>query len=299
MYSIADGTLEAFIETAYDPEITAGHRAAATNAICSLLEFRHAGGETTPLDKNLWLEILSVVLDRSEGAKGKSMRHLLGVQIGLLSAYTPDQRKEIENLSLARVFQTVLAQTDQGKVKASLQVFTMFLAKKAVSVERLIDSLLEYEGRTPISPSDVGSRRLILQYITRKLFDWIQYQDSALAAGQAVCVLLQQIEDVTYQQSFSARDARPPPSWIKPLIESVSDHPEALTNLRYHLFPSLFAMNVQDYIFFLNELGLQSAFHGTKKTTENQSVETTFKKDLLYVSLQVGKECGFVLDVCR
>jgi hypothetical protein len=293
------GELEAFVETAYDPAITAGHRAAATNAICSLLGYMRSANRATTLPEIWWFKIFSVILDCSEGAKGKSMRQLLSVLTGLLSFYDPALRKQIESQSLTLVLEALLAQSDQGRVKAAFQVLAMFLSKKVVTLERFIDFLLDFDGQPWIAPSESISRALVLQGFTRKLFDWVQYQDSATAASQAICALLQGFEGASGQQKVANRGSNVLPFWIQPLIASLKDHPESLISLRYYVFPSLFAMDIQGYICFLDHLGMHDTFDGSMDITESMKPETTFLTDLLYASLQVGKETGIVLEACE
>jgi CRISPR/Cas system CSM-associated protein Csm2 small subunit len=294
-----DGELEAFVETAYDPAITAAHRAAATNAICSILGYMRSTDQTAKLAESLWFKIFSVILDRSESAKGKSMRQLLTALTGLLPFYDPTLRRQIESRSLTLVLQTLLAQSDQGKVKAAFQVLAVFLSKKILTLERFVDYLREFDGQPSIALSDSVSRHLVLQEFTRKLFDWVQYQDSAPAASQAICALLQQVEDESSQQKVAHDSSKLLPFWIQPLIASLKNHPESLTGLRYYVFPSLFAMDAQGYVCFLDYIGIQRIFNGPTNVTESMKPETRFMTDLLYASLQVGKEVGIVLDACE
>jgi hypothetical protein len=248
----------------------------------------------------LWFRIYAIILDRSEGAKGKSMRQLLGVLVELLPKYSDTQRKTIETQALACIFRTLLAQSDQGKVKASFQVLVMFFSKNVISLEQFVDCLLAFEGRPLVADAN-SSKDLVLRNFTRKLFDWVQYQDSAPAAGQAICALLQCVDDVNNRVKVTEDSSTPLPFWVEPLLASLRDHPESLLNLRYHVFPTLFTMDIQDYICFLNHIGLHKLFAGAKfeGVITSSSGEEYIFRNLLYAALQVGKETGFVLDICE
>jgi hypothetical protein len=227
------------------------------------------------------------------------MRQLLGALIALLPGYDFEERTTIEKRALASILSTLLAQSDQGKVKASFQVLAIFFSKQVVNLGSFVDYLLDFNGQPPILHADSNSRHLALQAFTRKLFDWVQYQDSAPAAGQAICILLQRIEEAGSKGDAIGDSSKRPPFWVEPLLASLKDHPESMINLRYHVFPNLFAMDIQDYIHFLDHIGLQKTFDVVRIETENRNRENSFLKDLLYAALQVGKEAGFVLDVCE
>jgi hypothetical protein len=94
------------------------------------------------------------------------MRQLLIVLVGLLPKYEPTQRKAIETQALACILRTLLAQSDQGRVKASFQVLVMFLSKQIVTLQQFVISLLDYHGQPRIHHTDSISRNQVLQTFT-------------------------------------------------------------------------------------------------------------------------------------
>ncbi|KAE9992852.1 hypothetical protein EG327_007479 [Venturia inaequalis] len=281
-----DLTIEAFIKTAYDAEIDGSHRAAATNAICAAVGHAPKIGNSRPITKSQWLDVLAVVLDRSDSAKGKSMRQLLIAMVKLLPLLDPLDAKVIRNETLQLVFKILLSQqSDHVKVKPAFQIVSIFLAKQAVKLEDFVSELRIFRGIDLDNDSARRSDREILQSFAEALMNWMRFTDSAPAAGQTVCALTKMM--ASEQKHLAMKpDESSEAFWIHPLITSFSAFPDAIANFRHHLLPELLALDSSACGKLLQALCLAEWLKG----------EGVPRTQLLYTSLLVGKEMGIVLD---
>lgn len=279
-------TIEAFIKTAYDAEIDGNHRAAATNAICSAVGHAPKIGNSRPITKDQWLDVLTVVLDRSDSAKGKSMRQLLIAMVKLLPLLDPHDATEIRNETLQLVFKILLSQqSDHVKVKPAFQVVSIFLAKQAVNLEDFVVQLRIFMEVDLDKHSAPRSDREILQRFAEALMNWMRFTDSAPAAGQTICALTKTVASEE-KQLAQTPDELSEAFWIHPLVTSFSTFPDVIANFRHHLLPGLLALNPSACKELLQILRIAEWLKG----------ESVPRTQLLYTSLLVGKEMGIILD---
>ncbi|QDS74834.1 hypothetical protein FKW77_002765 [Venturia effusa] len=279
-------TIEAFIKTAYDADIDGSHRAAATNAICSAISHAPKIGIAQPVTKHQWLEILNVVLDRSDSAKGKSMRQLLVAMVKLLPFLESKDVAEIRKETLQLVFKILLSQqSDHVKVKPAFQVVSVFLTKEAVKLEDFVAHLRSFVDLDQYKAAASKSDTSVLRSFTEALINWMRFMDAAPAAGQTICALakLMTWEDVQLDQRSDEPAAA---FWVEPLIASLTAFPEATANVRHHLLPDLLSLSSHSCKGLLQRLQIVEWLNG----------EVVSRPQLLYLSILVGKEMGIVLD---
>jgi hypothetical protein len=290
-FSDFDAIIDNFIKTAYDAEIGTSHRAAATNAICSAIGHAQSVGLRQPLSQDRWFNALSVVLDRSDSAKGKSMRQLLGVLVALLPSFNAAESESIKNESLHLIFGILLSQSDHVKVKPAFQILSVFFSKKVISLEKFTSRLRVFMSDDLGGNTAPKTDRAILQDFAKDLLDWMRFLDAAPGAGQTFCtlikVLAQREKQILTETGASALET----FWVEPLISSSMAFSGAAANFRHHLLPELFALDISDYVEFLETLGLNQ-WLATGDSNGCNAVRT----NLLYTSLQVGKETGIILD---
>jgi hypothetical protein len=295
VFSGFDAIIDTLIKTAYDPEIIGGHRAAATNTICTLIGHVQSIGMGQPLDQGRWFNLFSVVLDRSDSTKGKYMRQLLGVLVGLLSLYDMERSAEIKTKSLYLVFRILLAQSDHVKVKPAFQVLSLFFSKQIISLNIFTTQVRQFMkddlGENLVSKSDEA----VLQCFAQKLLSWMRYQDASPAAGQTFCTLFKLISRETMQVLSDETARNLEPLWIEPLMASFTMFPEARTNFKHHLLPELFTLDIPAYVKLLEIAGLHQWLASSDSSREGDGIDEA-KTHLLFTALQVGKETGIVLD---
>jgi hypothetical protein len=294
VFSGFDAIIGNFTKTAYDAEIVGSHRAAATNAICSAIGHIQSIGLRRPLTRDQWFNILSVILDRSDSAKGKSMRQLLAVLVALLPSFDADETTAIKTGSLHLVFLILLSQSDHVKVKPAFQILSVFFSKKVISLETFTSQLRVFMGDDLAQDVASKSDRVILQDFAQKLLNWMRFLDAAPAAGQTFCTLIKILAQAEKQVSIATGAPALEAFWIEPLIFSFTTFPDAAANFRHHLLPQLFALDIPGYVELLETLGLRQWLETGDNCGSNSS-----RTKLLYTSLQVGKETGIILDASK
>jgi hypothetical protein len=286
--------IDNFIETAYDAEIVASHRAGATNAICAAIGHAQSKGRRQPLTQDRWFNTLSVVLDRSDSAKGKSMRQLLDVLVALLPSFETAQAESIKNRCLNLIFGILLSQSDHVKVKPAFQILSVFFSKKVINLERFTSRLRNFTSDNLDEDTAPKSDRAILQDFAKDLLNWMRFLDAAPAAGQTFCTLIKVFAQREKQLRAETGASALETFWAEPLISSFTTYPDAAANFRHHLLPQLFALDIPDYVEFLGTLGLNKWLATGDSNGCNAS-----RTNLLCTSLQVGKETGIILDASK
>ncbi|KAF2434532.1 hypothetical protein EJ08DRAFT_470303 [Tothia fuscella] len=277
--SISGATLETFIDTAYDPEITVTHRAAATNAICSYLKsLANCNGIHPLLSEELYSKAFAIIFERFEGAKGKSIRQLLNSYLVMFPKHPESVVENVWTAILSQVVRTLQVQGNHGKVKAALMVLSVFLNDRVVSLRQLTKCSYQLQGLDSKSSNTLQEDQLLWNF-ARTLFDWARYPESAPSAGQAICALIRSVKEQLVPETTIST-----PYWAVSLMNSMNEFPEALIYLRLYVFPTLFMIDFKDYIGFLEYLGL--------RTQPVPGITT----DTFYSALQVGKEIGLVLE---
>ena len=285
-------------KTAYHPTITGRHRAAATNALCSLLGLAKNAESACRLDRDRWFQIFSIFLDRSSGSKSKPIRQLLTSLVAVLSTYAEAEKQDVMANAVVTMLQMLSAQSDHVKVKSALQVLSHFLSKQVIDLGML---LLHLRTLQPMQSArdrdDLLSDNELLQWLLRTLMDWIRYPDTAPAASQTVCVVVKATVSRPVQ-NFPADDLSLPSIWTTPLIASLQEYPEALAGFKYHLLPALFALDGATYVSFIKKLGLYNVLQDFSLREELGESPEMLKINLLFTSLEIGKEAGMVLATC-
>ena len=280
--------LKSFIKTAHRVDVTPSHRAAATNAICSILEVQNNGHlQDVFQGEDLPLQAFDVVFDRSDVAKGKSMRQLLLALINVTKHQEPILKHRLVNTLLLRTFSIICRQSDQVKGKAALQVLSTFLSQGLIGIEQLAREFSDFET----NGSEASSVEQIQQLLQR-LFSWVDNRDTARVASHTILICVREWNALKFTDG-KGQVPKGLPIWVHPLIRSIQEHPEALQEFKNQVFPQLFAINATDYLAFLEHLGLQEVHRQDHGSVSNLTSE---KEIILYASLQVGKETGLVAD---
>lgn len=284
------------IATAYNPLIHIGHRGAALNALCSLIGRAKILGNECRVTKDTWFQIFSIFLDRSNSIKAKPLRQLLSCLVNLMTDYEDSEKGEVRDRALSDVLRVLVLQSDHVKIKPALQVLSFFISKQVVSNKELevhIGALRTNaidQHRSPVPFVDN------FNWLLQILFDWIRFEDAAIPAGQAACVLV---------KSISQRDSsecevdhqRPSPFWAEPLAASLRKSTEDLSKFRSHLLPELFKLDISFYAKFLEQLGLHRILHSSTQSAEQGASPDEDEAAILFMCLEVGKEVGIVLEL--
>jgi hypothetical protein len=289
--------LKSFIKTAHRIDVTRSHRAAATNAICSILEvqnFKHL--QDVFQEEDLLLQAFDVFFDHSEIAKGKSMRQLLVALINVTKHQEAILKQRLVKTLLLYTFSIICRQSNQVKGKAALQVLSTFLSQGLIGLEQLAGEYSDFE--TKGQNSEVNSARLAeqVQELLQRLFSWVGNRDTARVARHTILICVREWKALQFTDD-KGQVPEGLPIWVRPLVRSILEHPEALQEFKNQVFAELFAINAADYLAFLEHLGFQEILRQDHGNISNlRSEEEEFIEITLYSSLQVGKETGLVVE---
>ncbi|KAH7359589.1 HEAT repeat protein-like protein [Pyrenochaeta sp. MPI-SDFR-AT-0127] len=295
--------LDPVIETADLPELETGHRAAASNALCAVIERVHTSGiehvRAAVLDDSIWLRIFNIYLQRSGDAKGKSMRQIL---LLLTSVITKDPTPRAFQLrkQAATTFLAVICQRqDRVKVKPALQGLAHFLLRDVVSINQLVDLYAGFSNRSPSGQTELASS----QCVFKSFLAWVVHHDTALSAGHVVKNFLLQARRLP-DYSVRANDGTNLPLWIKPVVQTLHDWPDRMQEFRTHVFPHCFQPGIDEYMRFLSYLhfdmhvqpirGLPNQLHSGADLDNGLAVSEEFR--ILLATIEAGKELTIIRD---
>ena len=292
------GYLDAALTISAKPEISHTHRAAASNALCGLIERCQASQipEIRSLlwdpDLNLWHRALMIILERFDTTKGKSMRQLLlTVTDVLLKQEDLEKRASAKSLALRTLLPVLFGQRDHKQGKPTLQVLAHFVVKDIVNLNDLWSSVGELASGHNMSHQTTDAKSVLLQNI----FDWIAQLDTPIAAGNLAIVVLKAMRS---SPNLAADNdaAGETPIWTGPLVRSITDHPEEIRNFKEYAFPGIFGLGVQDFYRFLQYVGLDEVVTCSKPILV-RGADDDIKWSILFSALQAGKEMGIVKEV--
>ncbi|KAJ4334469.1 hypothetical protein N0V95_009156 [Ascochyta clinopodiicola] len=147
--------IDPLLETADLPDLNPGHRAAASNALCSIIECCQASkteyARNAILDDSIWLRLFNIYLQRSDDAKGKSMRQMLLLLTSVITKYQSTRASELRLQAAASFVDIICDRQDRVKVKPALQGLAHFLLRDVVSIAQLLE-LYSAHSNTVISP---------------------------------------------------------------------------------------------------------------------------------------------------
>ncbi|KAF1936795.1 hypothetical protein EJ02DRAFT_438294 [Clathrospora elynae] len=291
------------LETADLPDLENTHRAAASNALCAIVE--HCGASNADyireaiLDDAIWIRIFNIYLQRSGDAKGKSMRQMLLVLTAVITKDQSPRAIELSRQATTSFLDIICEREDRVKVKPALQGLAHFLLRDVVSVSQLValhNDLLERS-----STASLGS--VTSQTMFKTFLYWIVYHDTALSAGHLVKNFLIQARRLPYYGARIDSDIVSP-LWIEPVLQMLHDWPDRIQEFRTHVFPHCFLPNIHEYTQFLSYLhfeahvqpkgALPESFSSSNKVSVHLDGPEEFR--ILLAAIATGKELGIIRD---
>ncbi|KAE8856963.1 hypothetical protein PTNB29_08030 [Pyrenophora teres f. teres] len=295
--------LDPVLETADLPELENSHRAAASNALCAIIEHCAASDSDyvreAILDDSIWFRIFDIYLQRSGDAKGKSMRQMLLVLSSVITKDQSSRAVDLRSRSTASFLDIICEREDRIKVKPALQGLAHFLLRDVVSIAQLVKL---FDQRREQS-SDEAQEPVTTQTVFKSFLAWVIHHDTALSAGHLVKNFLVQarrlpdygVQDPT--QSIS-------PFWIEPVVETLRDWPDRIQEFKTHVFPHCFQPDITEYTRFLAYLrfGVHVPHNGNlpSQLAENNGQKASLDEgeefSILLAAIATGKELTIVKD---
>lgn len=288
------------LDTADQADLTPSHRSAACNILCAIVDKCQASdvqyAKHAVLDDFVWGRMFDIYLQRSDNAKGKSVRQLLLVLTGALLKDQNPRTIELSERTATTFIDIVCHRQDRLKVKPALQGLAHFLQKDIVKIPQLIETYSRSLGHSNGSVNSVTASSLLTRFLA-----WIVHHDTSLSAGHLVKNFLAQLRrSSTPEEPSNAKSTTP--IWIQPVVECLQQWPDRTQEFKTHVFPHCFLPNFDEYLYFLSYLrfqhhvgyGLPHLFDSL--CGERNSVEDFGEFKILLASIECGKELGIVRD---
>ncbi|KAH3938806.1 hypothetical protein HBH70_243090 [Parastagonospora nodorum] len=290
------------IETADLPELSPGHRAAASNALCAIIECcqasssEHARKEI--IDDSIWVRVFDIYLQRSENAKGKSMRQILLVLTSVITKDESPRALELRRQATTTFLDIICGRQDRLKVKPALQGLAHFLLRDVVSISQLLELHERLLARLTEASSPASLQALFSAFLA-----WIVHHDTSLSAGHLIKNFLIQARKSLDYLSTTQNDTVSP-LWIEPVVSTLQQWPDRMQEFKTHVFPYCFLPNVQEYLRFLSYLHFSVHVHssgaipGDLRLYEDarHGMEESDEFKILIAAIEAGKELSLIRD---
>jgi hypothetical protein len=291
------------LDTAASPDLGSGHRAAVCNILCAILERCQALElhyvQEAILDDSIWSRAFTIYLEKSDGAKGKSVRQVLVTLTSILLRNQTPRAFELQEWAIAILVDITCQRQDRVKVKPALQGLAHFLQKDIATIPRLIAIHAKILGRSP----EASAGGPDVQPLFSTLLSWIVHHDTSLSAGHVIKNFLAQLRRTSYQDPSTVYDSVTS-VWMKPVVECLHQWPDRIQEFKTHVFPHCFLPNVDEYVHFLSYLHFPRHVESKGVIPQELSVYIAEKNTLedfeefriLLASIQTGKELGLLKD---
>jgi hypothetical protein len=224
------------LDTAASPDLGSGHRAAVCNILCAILERCQALElhfvQEAILDDSIWSRAFTIYLEKSDGAKGKSVRQVLVTLTSILLRNQTPRAFELQEWAIAILVDITCQRQDRVKVKPALQGLAHFLQKDIATIPRLIAIHAKILGRSP----EASAGRPDVQPLFSTLLSWIVHHDTSLSAGHVIKNFLAQLRRTSYQDPSTVYDSVTS-VWMKPVVECLHQWPDRIQEFKTHVFP--------------------------------------------------------------
>ncbi|KAI4956548.1 hypothetical protein J4E91_000760 [Alternaria rosae] len=295
--------LDPALETADLPELENSHRAAASNALCAIIEYCAAAdcayAREAILDDSIWMRVFNIYLQRSGDAKGKSMRQMLLVLTGVITKDQSARAIELRRRATTSFLDIICEREDRIKVKPALQGLAHFLLRDVISITDLVSLFDEQLKRT----SDAIQEPVTSRTVFTSFLAWVVHHDTSLSAGHLIKnYLLQARRLANYDEH--PNDGLVLPPWIEPVMQTLRDWPDRIQEFKTHVFPHCFLPNLSEYLRFLAYLNFESHVpykHALPSQLRQSGRRTSPLSGLeefriLLAAIATGKELNIVKD---
>lgn len=294
--------IDPLLETADLPDLNPGHRAAASNALCSIIECCQASKTEYACDAILndaiWLRLFNIYLQRSDDAKGKSMRQMLLLLTSVITKNQSTRASELRLQAAATFVDIICDRQDRIKVKPALQGLAHFLLRDVVSIAQLLEI---YSAQSAsIEQSGIPSPQILFKVF----LVWVVHHDTSLSAGHLVknfLIQARRLPEYTAQGDSTTIS----PLWIEPVVEMLHQWPDRLREFKANVFSHCFLPNIDEYLRFLSYLRfgvhVQSKGDLPQALCTYESPHSGLDKSeefkILLAALETGKELTIVRDI--
>jgi hypothetical protein len=270
--------------------------------LCAIIECCQASkvsyAREAILEDSIWLRLFNIYLQRSDDAKGKSMRQTLLLLTGVITKNQSTRASELRLQAAASFVDIICDRQDRVKVKPALQGLAHFLLRDVVSIAQLIE-LYDLQSSSAGHSATPTPQTLFKVFLT-----WVVHHDTSLSAGHLVKNFLIQARQLS-NYAAQAPSAIVSPLWIEPVVQMLHQWPDRLREFKANVFPHCFLPNIDEYLRFLSYLhfGVHVQSRGSLPDalrtyeSQNNGLERSEEFKILLAALETGKELTTVRDI--
>ncbi|KAH7408541.1 putative death-receptor fusion protein-domain-containing protein [Phaeosphaeria sp. MPI-PUGE-AT-0046c] len=296
------GVVDPLLETTDLPDLSPSHRAAASNALCAVIECcqacpsNHVREEI--LGDSIWLRAFEIYLARSENAKGKSMRQMLLVLTNVITRIDSPRAFELRRRAASIFLDIICDRQDRLKVKPALQGLAHFLLRDVISVAELVELYKEVLDRSKVTTHIASPQTLFRTFLA-----WIVHHDTSLSAGHLVKNFLIQARKLSNYMVMMP-EYPVAPLWIEPVIQMLHAWPDRMQEFKTHVFSHCLQPNIEEYLRFLSYLHFSDHIQSTWMLPEsfqifeqqNNGLSKSEEFRVLLAAIESGKELNIICD---
>jgi len=276
------------LSTSSSSSLHAGHRVAAWEALCTLIDqttkSQHEDVRDILWRAQIWNRSLELYLDQFSNARPKSCKTLLTSLSNVLRRFEDAAWiKDVKDQLASQLVVAVNASDMQRDSKAQLLLFTHFLSKNILTLDMILSHVVVKDGARAYGNKVEDLLSSILQWLTRG--------DLGSIIGQLTSVVLDNADKASSSLSKDTtllNVGKSVPVWSRPLHETLDRDLENTEAYRAHIFPVLFKRGLPQYVAFLRQVGFDSKFSSEQTSCRENDQE------ILYAALQAGKHLGLI-----
>lgn len=265
---------------------------------CQALELQYIQEEI--LGDSIWSKAFTTYLEKSDGARGKSVRQVLVTLTSILLRNQNQRAFELQERAITNLIDIICQRQDRGKVKPALQALAHFLQKDVATIPKLVDIY----AKTLVQSSETPTSGASVQTLFAAFLSWVVHHDTALSAGHLIKNFLAQLRRTSNHDASEIGESIAS-VWMKPVVDCLCQWSDRMQEFKTHVFPHCFLPNVDEFIHFLSFLHFDHHVNSRgivpqelrAHTAEKPGLEDFEEFRILLASIQTGKELGIVKDI--
>ena len=256
--------LENIFFTAEQPLLSSKHRAAACNALCTLLDQGFVPSETElgtlPSSHDVWLRLLDLYLVRFQDPTTKSMKQVLKSLLKFLPYHSEHvlsndhDSSTLTEKALYKALSCIRAYDDLSSVKPSMTLLDALLSKKKVlstSVAATF-STLKATKNLPQQNSTDDLKEHIKDFVNC-ILRWTRHVDVSLVSGRLLASFFSTLGSAGGHLDTPS-STRLQLLWVAPLLNFAFEDDVSLETAEEYILPSLLGVDIMATAEFLQSL---------------------------------------------
>lgn len=278
------------------------------NALCGFME-QGSSSQIPSLTElcfglETWQALLGIFFARSQCNKSGPMKQVLKTLFSLWTR-NPDTsiKTQVVQFGTQGSLEVIMSEEHSASGKPALQFLDKFLTKGAITASYVVSSpgVITQDGMAGRNAANVSQTHDTVPGMEARfpsenklrgcvfnLLRWVEYDDTAAAAGRLLCALIKALLD----EDVSGRDLVLP-TCMDSIKQLVRWNSVTIQHLMHHVLPGLFRLNQKYTCDFLNSMPLLDLVQGDIGELSDSDLEIC----LLWV--QVAEEMGLPISLSK